>query len=549
MKSHSLFLPFLFVGTICFFMVSCEPKAPNTVYTDNQRLMLDTTDNHTTNIDSLQKFVIKYQTIGDKQREMAAYAELGHAYTTASKYKDALDSHQKELFIAEELKDSLMLASCLNDLGTNYRRLSMYYEALESHSRAVEVAKTNSSYNREKLLKCQAVGNNGLGNIYLKLGNYVRADSSLRRALSIEKKLGSHLGMNVDYSNLGSVFEKRGMLDSAMVYFQKAYTHSKLCDSRTGVAYCHLNFGRIYKQKKEYEQAAQEFEIAMNTINKDIDKWMWLQPCIAYADIQIILGNRVQAEKYLNLAYENIQDLGNTEYYPQVYNLYSAYYAKLGNTSEALRYSQLSQAFTDSILSKQNLLEIENLRDEIIRRRNERLVGEANIQIEHERMLKWIYLLAFLLATTLLGIFIYFLRQRSKKYKELEEKYQLAAQQVKDTQKALTKEEKDLISRFTNRIYDQMRESDINIDELALELCMSKSTLRRRITEITGDSLTNYINKIRVDYAKQLLKKNPELSINDIGTRCGFCDQAYFSRIFKQATEVSPAQYRKNISN
>ena len=127
------------------------------------------------------------------------------------------------------------------------------------------------------------------------------------------------------------------------------------------------------------------------------------------------------------------------------------------------------------------------------------------------------------------------------------EKYQLANQQVSDMGKELSKDDQAFISKFTNLIYDQMRSVEIDIESLAMELCMSKSTLRRKLNDLTGESPVNYITKIRVDYAKQLLKGNPDLTINEVGMRCGFSDQAYFSRIFKQQVGVSPLQYRKNL--
>ncbi|MCR5129916.1 MAG: helix-turn-helix domain-containing protein, partial [Prevotella sp.] len=50
------------------------------------------------------------------------------------------------------------------------------------------------------------------------------------------------------------------------------------------------------------------------------------------------------------------------------------------------------------------------------------------------------------------------------------------------------------------------------------------------------------------DYARQLLKEHPGMSINEVGTRCGYTDQAYFSRSFSRIVGISPRQYRKNIN-
>lgn len=926
----------LFIIGFLLFLCGCQEHTPEPVYTDRQRLMLDTTDNHTTNIDSLKRFVIKYQELGDKEREMAAFAELGHSYMSASRYNEAIEAHKEELALAESLQDTLMLATCLNDLGTNYRRISHYYEALESHLRAVEVASPAYGKDRDKLLKCQAVGNNGLGNIYLKLGNYSFATNYLNKALEIEKQLGSNLGMNVDYSNLGMVYEKKEMYDSAMICFEKAFTHAKLCDSKTGIAYGHMNFGRIYKYQKDNKKATEEFLLAMQYINKDIDKWLWLQPCIATADIFVASGDTENAEKYLKMAADVIKTLGSSEYYSQITNLYAEHYKNLGQTEKALEYAQISQHITDSLLSRQNLMELENLRYQMLSRQSERQISSTRLQLAQEKSKKWFYLNCFIVAVIITTLSVLFFRMRTRTFKMqkelnkmrerfftnithefrtpltiimgkgqelidstidpnqvketgkmivhhgqnmlslvnqlmdiakvtstvaspewrhgnlvpylhmiveeyshlaqqkhisllfeskdmnieadvvpdyihkivsnlvvnalkftpengqvklslstqdnrihlsvsdtgigiapetqrnvfnvfyqerrdtqhigtgvglalvrelvqasggtisleselnkgatfhidlplthgnsqyesleseplslvtvpsvdaehslsdstlstskqkvlivednadiarfigetlkkryslyyaqngsdglrkaeelipdiiltdllmpemdglemckairssqktstipiiiitaltsqdelekglraganayiykpfsgnelrirvewilterrmLQEKYQLAANQVKNMKNGLPGEDLQLISKFTNLVYDQMRDVDINIDVLALEMCMSKSTLRKRISDITGDSLNNYITKIRVDYAQQLLKRSVDLSVGEIALRCGFSDQAYFSRIFKQFTGISPLQYRKNITD
>ena len=128
-----------------------------------------------------------------------------------------------------------MMATALNDLGVNYRRMGLYYDGLDHHAQAVELSGGGRGEQRDKFLKCQAIGYNGIGNVHLTIGHYLSADSMLRKALAIETRLGSHLGMNVDNSNLGMVFERRGLIDSAWHYFRKAHIHSQQANSSTNV--------------------------------------------------------------------------------------------------------------------------------------------------------------------------------------------------------------------------------------------------------------------------------------------------------------------------
>jgi AraC-like DNA-binding protein len=53
--------------------------------------------------------------------------------------------------------------------------------------------------------------------------------------------------------------------------------------------------------------------------------------------------------------------------------------------------------------------------------------------------------------------------------------------------------------------------------------------------------------RVRLSYAKRLLKADTLKPIGEVAVKCGFDDLAYFSRIFKQAFGLTPSQYRKQI--
>ncbi|MCX8650725.1 helix-turn-helix transcriptional regulator [Gilliamella sp. B2776] len=56
--------------------------------------------------------------------------------------------------------------------------------------------------------------------------------------------------------------------------------------------------------------------------------------------------------------------------------------------------------------------------------------------------------------------------------------------------------------------------------------------------------LNEYVNHIRLEYAKSLLK-NYDLNIKEIAHASGFRDSNYFCRIFRKKTERSPTEYRR----
>ena len=53
-----------------------------------------------------------------------------------------------------------------------------------------------------------------------------------------------------------------------------------------------------------------------------------------------------------------------------------------------------------------------------------------------------------------------------------------------------------------------------------------------------------WINQLRVEKAKSLLKEHPDWSNEAVARGCGFTDRSYFQRKFKEFTGMTPSQYQ-----
>lgn len=73
---------------------------------------------------------------------------------------------------------------------------------------------------------------------------------------------------------------------------------------------------------------------------------------------------------------------------------------------------------------------------------------------------------------------------------------------------------------------------------------INKDYLSRAFKKHTGIGMAKYLNNIRIREAKELLKST-SLQIQEIADRVGYFDSKYFSRQFKLATGMTPAQYRQ----
>lgn len=148
-----------------------------------------------------------------------ALLDSGKNMRNENQFEDALRLHNLCAQLAESYNDTLNFVKALNNIGTDYRRMGVLDEAQLYHYKAWKISEASTDTS-QTARKNRVVSLNGLGNIYMTLGNYERADSVLRRALKGETELGSATGQAINYANLGSIFQHRGQLDSAWVYYE-----------------------------------------------------------------------------------------------------------------------------------------------------------------------------------------------------------------------------------------------------------------------------------------------------------------------------------------
>lgn len=84
----------------------------------------------------------------------------------------------------------------------------------------------------------------------------------------------------------------------------------------------------------------------------------------------------------------------------------------------------------------------------------------------------------------------------------------------------------------------------LSLKKIAEEIFVNPSHLSRVFKKETGLSLTNFINKKRIEEAKVFLKKG-NISVTDVAFMVGFNDLNYFSKVFKKYTGLTPTNYMK----
>lgn len=113
-------------------------------------------------------------------------------------------------------------------------------------------------------------------------------------------------------------------------------------------------------------------------------------------------------------------------------------------------------------------------------------------------------------------------------------------------QETLGKVEQQFITDFTQYVENSIANPELNIDEIANALGLSRSNLYRKIKSLTDYSPNELIRTIRVKYAKQLLNSKAK-SISEVAYEVGFSSPSYFAKCFKDFYNESPTEYLERI--
>ncbi len=98
------------------------------------------------------------------------------------------------------------------------------------------------------------------------------------------------------------------------------------------------------------------------------------------------------------------------------------------------------------------------------------------------------------------------------------------------------------IKKATEYIGEHYAES-ISLEDVANHVHISPPYLSRLFPKITKIKYADYVNMVRVEESKKLLRSN--YSLADIAQQVGFSDQSYYTKVFKKYNNISPGRFRK----
>lgn len=108
-----------------------------------------------------------------------------------------------------------------------------------------------------------------------------------------------------------------------------------------------------------------------------------------------------------------------------------------------------------------------------------------------------------------------------------------------------SEEDQIFLNSISDFLYAHISDYNFKIEDLLKEFGMSRSKFYRKLKSLVKLSPNDYIRKLRLDYASQILIK-ADFTIAEVAYKVGFSDVKYFSKIFKKEFGITPSEFKDN---
>ncbi len=374
--------------------------------------------------------------------------------------------------------------------------------------------------------------------------------------------------LTVMYS-LTEVYLRNRILDSAKVMAKKGYMMAERREDTLSAAIFRMQKGVHSYLVEDYEAAETMLSTSLNTLKEG----SFVLPSLSFylfylGKTQLALGKEDAAVVHLK-AVDSLFVLQN-DTYPEMrenYGLLIRHYEKDGNLQEHLVYVKKLLRF-DSILNQNYGYLSNNIYKEyeIPNLESQKDMLEEALDKEKRRALWWGGILVILLLSSVtVGIF-YYRRQRiyKRRFQELMERTggQLPPEQGHHPPPEPVGQQKNIgISEDTVNIilrrlqnFEQSQgflEQGITIHKLSEKFKTNHRYLSKVVNVHSGESFSNYLNRLRVDHAVRRLKEDSHLRslmVSAIAEEMGFGNANSFSRAFYHRTGIYPSYFIRSLN-
>ena len=119
-------------------------------------------------------------------------------------------------------------------------------------------------------------------------------------------------------------------------------------------------------------------------------------------------------------------------------------------------------------------------------------------------------------------------------------------QKTAQTTAPLSVKNDELMQRITQLMEQEKPylSNELKVSDIADKLGTSSRNISDCIKNSTDNTFANFINVYRINYAKQLMRQQPDMKISEVFLSSGFANETTFFRIFKAITGMTPNEWK-----
>ena len=319
-----------------------------------------------------------------------------------------IDYAEKAATVFEEINDLMRLSTCYELLGVIHTDMVNDEKAIGYLRKVLEIAeKQDDSF-------AQISANSNIGNIYLRQKNSKLARSYYQKAEALLRKTDEPSAFSEVYMNLAAVTddrtEKLKLYDTARQGFEKN-------GMKEGKGQVLAAMGKDFMEQKKFDEAARYFQESIEAFQEFGFENGQAGTLILLAEAQASLGLSQNAESSALQAVRISSEKQLNEHLMNAYEFLSAFYEKLGNATEALKFFKLFSAQKEQNFNESKSKIIEENEAKYQSEKKELQLAEQTLQLSNEKSLReriiWGSLIVFLLLAA--AVAYYYFKQNQKR--------------------------------------------------------------------------------------------------------------------------------------
>ncbi|HNY01705.1 MAG TPA: tetratricopeptide repeat protein [Bacteroidales bacterium] len=459
------------------------------------------------------------------------YLTLGIVFADAGNLSEAAGYYHKSLKLKETLHDTGAITVLYCNLSDLYARIGNDDKALEYNEKAFRFAERSGD------IENQAYCMNGLGALWFSKKEYVKALTYYRQALVKKAEFSDYQGMAFVLTNMGEVYFKWEKMDSAESCYIRSLRYSGLSGDKISRCCTYLSMSRLEARRHAYGQA----------------------------------------EDYVRKSLQLSEEINYRTCQEEIYGVLSAIADSMGDSRKALAMLQKRNAIKDSVYKEkaQQLVTDMMIRYELDRQKIEMNDLNSEVSLKNRRIevvtliLAGIMVLVGAVSVVIYRIYRKKLRPKMASLTYIQEKILEEARKDSRRMRSLKKilppemdtpdetratpngREESLVGELERFMADHkpyLRE-DLSLSDVAQELKTNTAYLSRLINDTYRENFNTFINRYRVEVAKQLIRDNEHtrLSYEGIAHSVGFRSRSSFYQAFKSITGQTPSEFAASL--